>query len=103
MRKIIFMIVTCLPMIAFSMTLGEARASGMVAENDHGYIEAIVNSDEVASLVNEVNAKRREEYMRIAKNTGTSLEEVEKVSAKKIIDTLANGTLIKVNGQLSKK
>jgi uncharacterized protein YdbL (DUF1318 family) len=103
MRKIIFTLLMLFSISAFAISLTDARSSGMVAENDKGYIEAIVNTSEVQDLVSEVNTKRYAEYQRIASDTGTSLAEVEKLSAQKIIGSLPVGNLIKINGQVIKK
>ena len=103
MRKIIFILLVLFPAFAYAISITEARSSGMIAENDHGYIEAVNNSPEIQNLVNEVNTKRRVEYQKIADNTGTSLRDVETLSAKKIIDSLPTGSLLKIDGQLTKK
>ncbi len=103
MKKIIFILLVLFPTFAHAISLSEARSSDMVAENDRGYIEAVNNSPEIQNLVNEVNAKRQAEYQRIASDTNTNLSEVEKLSAQRIIDSLPAGSMVKINGRMSKK
>ena len=69
---------------AFALDLHSARNNGLVAEKPTGYIEAVRPSSEVNSLVAEVNAKRKAEYARIAKEKGTSVEAVAALAAQEI-------------------
>ena len=103
MRKLLLPFLILFPLIAFAMSLTEARNGGYIAENDHGYVEVVISNQDVLALANEVNSKRKAEYTKIAEQTGTSLNEVEIVSAKKIWQSLASGNLIKINGLVSKK
>jgi len=103
MYKIVFVVSLVLPFIAFCMDLPQARSSKLIAEDNHGYIQALDSSEEVKLLVNEVNAKRKAEYIRITKESGASLDEVEALSAKRIIDSLPEGSKIMVNGQVLEK
>ena len=103
MKKLLLAFFLLLPIYAWALSLSEARSQGLVAENDHGYIEAVVNRSDVSALVNEVNSKRKNEYARIAGQTNASIDEVESISAKKIIEALPSGSLVKINGTLSKK
>ena len=103
MKKLLFLITLVLPMFAFAISLSEARSAKLVAENDHGYLVSLSNTKEVEQLVNEVNSKRRAEYEKIASNTAASLAEVEQISAEKILSTLAPGSKIIINGQLSEQ
>lgn len=69
---------------AFALDLHSARVGGLVAEKPSGYIEAVKPSSEVNSLVAEVNAKRKAEYERIAKEKGTSADAVAALAAQEI-------------------
>lgn len=69
---------------AYALDLHSARASGAVVEQSNGYIKVGKSSPEVEALVAEVNAKRRAEYERIAKEKGSSVDAVAAVAAQEI-------------------
>jgi uncharacterized protein len=68
---------------AFALDLQSARAGGMVAEQPTGYIKAV--TPEASALVAEVNAKRKAEYERIAKEKGTKVEDVAAIAAQELM------------------
>lgn len=70
---------------AFALDLQSARISGAVVEQPTGYIKAAKPSPEVDALVAEVNAKRKVEYQRIAKEKGTSVEAVAAIAAQELL------------------
>jgi uncharacterized protein YdbL (DUF1318 family) len=70
---------------AFALDLQSARKSGAVKETSAGYIEAVKSSADVDSLVSEVNAKRKAEYERIAKEKGQPVDAVAKVAAQELM------------------
>lgn len=76
---------------AFALDLQQARASGAVGEQADGYIAALSHSPEVAALVSDVNAKRRQEYARIAKEKGQPVDVVAKLAAQQVIGSLGAG------------
>lgn len=67
-----------------ALDLQSARSSGAVVEQSNGYIKAAKISAEVEALVADVNAKRRAEYERIAKEKGSSVDAVAAVAAGEI-------------------
>ena len=69
---------------ALALDLHSARSSGAVVELPTGYIKAAKLSPEVDALVTDVNAKRKAEYERIAKEKGSSVEAVAAVAAQEI-------------------
>lgn len=73
---------------AFALDLQGARSQGLVAETPEGYVTAVKSSAEVDALVSDVNAKRRAEYERIAKEKGQSVEVVGKLAAPQIAKNL---------------
>ena len=103
MKKLLLILTIFIPMFAFALDLTQARGAKLIAENDHGYLVALTSSPEVKQLVEEVNAKRRAEYEKIASQTNTSLSEVEQVSAEKILNSLPVGTKIIIAGQVREK
>lgn len=78
---------------AFAMTLEAARTSGAVGEKLDGYIAALKNTPDVQALVGEVNAKRQQEYARISKTNGQSVDVVAKLAAQQIFGKLPAGAL----------
>ena len=82
----------------FAGDLANAKAAGHIGERADGYI-GVVNppgSAEVRSLVEDVNAKRRSEYQRIAEKNGIELSEVELLAGRKTIEKTAPGGWIYV-------
>jgi uncharacterized protein YdbL (DUF1318 family) len=73
--------------VAFALDLQTARSSGAVVEKSTGYIDAAKSSPEVDALVADVNAKRKAEYERIAKEKGQPVEVVAKLAAQELSKT----------------
>lgn len=80
---------------AFALDLQEARAAGLVGETPSGYVEAVVNRPDVQALVNEVNAKRKQEYARISQANGQSVDVVAKLAAEQVMNRLSPGSYYK--------
>ena len=57
---------------AFAATLEEAKAAGQIGEKQDGYIGLVQSSvpADVAALINDVNAQRKERYEQIARENG---------------------------------
>jgi uncharacterized protein YdbL (DUF1318 family) len=77
---------------AFALDLHQARASGLVGEQLDGYAIALKANAEVSVLVAEVNTKRKEEYARISKGNGQTVDVVAKLAAQQIIAGLDAGS-----------
>ena len=91
--------------LAFSAELDQAKSAGYVGERADGYL-GLVTQDapgDVASLVKEVNDKRRAEYERIARSNELTLEQVEALAGKKAIERTAAGGWIRTNGGWQQK
>ncbi len=69
---------------ALALDLQSARSSGAVVEQPSGYIKAAKPSAEVDALVADVNAKRKAEYERIAKEKGSSADAVAALAAQEL-------------------
>lgn len=77
---------------AFALELHQARSAGLVGEKADGYVVARKPSAEVNALVAEVNAKRQQEYARISKENGQTVDVVAKLAAEQIITGLEPGS-----------
>jgi len=87
---------TFLALPAFAMTLDQARSSGAVGEKIDGYVAVLKNAPDVQSLVADVNARRKEEYLRISKQNGQPVDAVSKLAAQQIINKLPSGAMYQV-------
>lgn len=88
---------------ALALSLGEAKAKGVVGEQSDGYLGVRENSPEVAALVTDINTKRRAEYQNIAEKNGTSVASVEALAGKKAIDSVPAGQFVSTGSGWIKK
>lgn len=88
------------PLSAWSMELDAAKQQGLVGEQADGYLGIVTPSpsSEVTALVEEVNAKRRAQYQRIATQNGIALADVEALAGQKTIDKTPSGYYVKPPG-----
>ncbi|WKE64868.1 YdbL family protein [Gallaecimonas kandeliae] len=93
-----------LPLAAFAMNLGEAKAQGLLGEQPDGYLGVVKATPEAVALAQDINAKRRAAYLEIAKKNGISLEQVAMLAGQKAIARTPAGQYIKTpEGQWLKK
>tara|TARA_R110000868_G_scaffold35321_9_gene126816 strand:+ start:146 stop:481 length:336 start_codon:yes stop_codon:yes gene_type:complete len=92
---------------AFAMDLDSAKAQGLVGEQQNGYIGLVTTSpsSDVETLVNDINARRRAAYEKVAAQTaGAKLTDVEKLAAVKLIARTPSGQMVQdANGKWVKK
>jgi len=88
---------------AFAIELDTAKATGLVGEQQNGYLGAVVESSEVMALISDINAKRKAKYQELATKNGINLEQVEVLAAKKAFEKTETGHYLQVNGQWVKK
>jgi uncharacterized protein len=88
---ILFAIIMLLAAPAYALELQQARSSGLVGEKLDGYVAARSQTSDVQALVTEINAKRRQEYVRISKENNQSIDVVAKLAAEQIINGLSSG------------
>jgi uncharacterized protein YdbL (DUF1318 family) len=91
---------------AASLDLDQAKREGWVGETLEGYVavvDGVAAPAEVHALVEDVNARRRDEYRRIARDNGIELEQVEALAAKKAIDRTRSGGWVRLNGEWQQK
>ncbi len=89
--------------LSFALELSEAKQEGLVGEQTNGYLGVIKSSPEVAKLVEEINALRKAKYAELAAKNGITLQQVEKLAAKKAYEKTETGHYLKNNGEWIKK
>ncbi len=88
---------------AFALDLDTAKDNGWVGERYTGYLGVVKPESGVKALVDDVNQKRTQVYKDLAAKNGITLEEVEKIAGKKVIEKTKPGNLIDLgNGWLKK-
>ncbi|MCZ6643918.1 MAG: YdbL family protein [Gammaproteobacteria bacterium] len=73
--------------------INSAKSQGFIGERADGYLGVVdqTAAGDVKALVRDINARRRAEYERIAKNNGLSRQEIESLGGKKAIAKTAVG------------
>ena len=83
--------------VAAASPLTKPKADGLIGEQADGYV-GLVRQDvpaDIRKLVNDVNAKRKAGYQKIAAKEGTSLKDVEKVGGNTAIEKTLKGNYIR--------
>jgi uncharacterized protein YdbL (DUF1318 family) len=90
----------------WAISLQEAKAQGYVGEQANGYLGLVKSGApaNVKALINDVNAKRRQEYQSIARRNNTELNVVEALAGKKAIERTPPGQYVRLpSGKWVKK
>lgn len=105
LRHFLFLLLLGAAGAVHAIELDEAKSAGLVGETLEGYLAVVDGSQspEVAALVEDVNARRRAEYERIARDNGIDLYKVEALAAKKAIDKTRSGGWVRLNGNWRRK
>lgn len=84
------------PVLAWAITLDEAKTQGLVGEKVDGYIALVTteSSAELKDLIENTNAGRRQVYMDLAKRNGITVEAVGVLSAEKLREKARSGEII---------
>lgn len=93
----------CMSFSVWAMSLDEAKSQGLVGENSSGYLGLVVQNIEAKAVVDDVNEKRKAQYLKLAKKNNLSLAQVEALAAAKTIEKTQSGHYIEVNGSWVKK
>ncbi|MEH6491667.1 MAG: DUF1318 domain-containing protein [Halopseudomonas sp.] len=83
--------------------LPAAKEAGQLGEQPDGYLGVIKASGNASEVAQQINAARKEEYQRVARDNGIALKDVETIAGQKAIDRTPAGQYIKVNGGWVKK
>jgi uncharacterized protein YdbL (DUF1318 family) len=85
---------TALP--AAALSLGDAKAQGLVGEQADGYLGVVGSGPpEARQLANDVNAERRKEYEGIAKKRGVEAAAVAALAGKKLVERTPQGQFVR--------
>jgi len=78
---------------AWAGALDPYKAQGLVGERPDGYAGVVQSSapGNVKAQVDQINAQRRAEYQKIAKEQNTSLEAVQAIFGKKLTERTSPG------------
>jgi uncharacterized protein YdbL (DUF1318 family) len=76
----------CMSFSVWAMSLDEAKSQGLVGENSSGYLGLVVQNTEAKAVVDDVNEKRKAQYLKLAKKNNLSLAQVEALAAAKTIE-----------------
>lgn len=93
----------CMSFSVWAMSLDEAKSQGLVGENSSGYLGLVVQNAAAKAVVDDVNEKRKAQYLKLAKKNNLSLAQVEALAAAKTIEKTQRGHYIEVNGNWIKK
>lgn len=86
-----------------ALSLEQAKAKGSVGEQSDGYLGVREDSPEASLMAAQINARRREEYRKIAEKNGTSVASVEALAGQKAIAETPPGQYVSKNGEWVKK
>lgn len=94
---IIALFISILSQSAFSMVVSNAKAKGLVGEQANGYVGIVTPTptEEVTTMVNEVNSKRREIYSKLAQQQKLTLSAIEEIAGQRNIKKTPSGQYIK--------
>ncbi len=85
-----------MPVLAFGLTLDEAKQQGLLGERPDGYLGLAKpsGSAETVELMKDINRKRRKVYQDIASKNDTALSTVEALAGKKALEQTPAGRSI---------
>ncbi|PKG65032.1 MULTISPECIES: YdbL family protein [Pseudoalteromonas] len=93
----------CMSFSAWAISLDDAKNQGFVGEDSSGYLGLVVQNAEAKAIVDDINAKRKAQYLKLAKKNNLSLSQVEALAAAKTIEKTQSGHYVEVNGNWVKK
>ncbi len=78
--------------------LPAAKEAGQLGEQPDGYLGVVKASGNASEVAQQINAARKEEYQRVARDNGIALKDVETIAGQKAIDRTPARQYIRVNG-----
>ena len=102
--RAIFLVGLLMSPLLWAIDLSTAKTQGLVGETPSGYLAPVVApTPEVATLIADINAKRKSHYQNIATKNGTSLAAIEKVAGETAIKKTAAGNFVLKQKKWTKK
>mgnify|MGYP000219569195 CR=1 FL=1 len=93
-----------LSLSAAALDLNGAKGQGLVGELGNGYLGVVdAGNTEAATLVADINAKRKSKYGQIAKKSQTSIKDVETLMGEKLLKKAKAGQMVKEAGKWVKR
>ena len=101
--------------IAFAVNLDEAKDKGLVGEKGNGYIGVVAvqsnpqndtqdeTLNDTQTLVDDINAKRKAVYVKLAAKNGITVQQLEKLAAEKAYSKTSTGHYLWMSGKWTKK
>lgn len=93
----------CMSFSSWAISLDDAKNQGLVGEDSSGYLGLVVQNAEAKAVVDDINTKRKAQYLKLAKKNNLSLSQVEALAAAKTIEKTQSGHYVEVNGNWVKK
>ena len=87
----------------FAIGLDDAKQEGLIGEKDNGYLGMVILEKETQVLVDDINAKRKAVYVKLAAKNGITLQQVEKLAAAKAYEKTISGHYLWMNSEWAKK
>lgn len=106
MKKLVSLVAVLMLLAApaFAMDLAGAKADGLVGETPTGLVAMVKDAPGVADLVKTTNAGRLDIYKDTAAKQGITLEQMQAIAGKKLIDQTPAGQYIQTPaGKWTKK
>lgn len=104
----VFLLFTSLNVQAMTLTeakeqLATYKSQGKIGEKVNGFLAVIQDRKATRNLVKLINQERLKYYQKIALNNQLTLQEVEYLAGKKVVEKAKKGHYIQQNGQWVKK
>jgi len=80
---------------AWAISLDQAKQKGLVGEMPNGYLGIVVASGDISSLVADVNKKRKNIYINLARKNKITMQQVTALAGEKAIAKTRSGHFIK--------
>ena len=82
---------------SWAIDLQAAKSQGLVGEQPNGYLGSVKGTptNDVTTLMEEINTARKKEYQKIAKGNNTQLDVIEKLAGKKAIEKTPSGQFVR--------
>ena len=96
MKKVtLTLLVLVMTFPAWAISLDQAKNKGLIGEMPNGYIGIVVKSSEVSTLVKNVNKKRKELYLNLARKNKITMKQITALAGEKAIGKTRTGHFIK--------